>query len=178
MGIKTYLLLFSISSGICSCIKDDPEAKKFVPYSGPTLQVKNIEVFMTDSAHPKILLNAPLQVEYENGNRYFPKGVKIEFYEANHEKSSILTSKKGRYNKQTGIYTVTQDVVIQNLLEKKKLNTEELHWDPITKDIYTDKFVRIETPEEVLTGQGLKSKEDFNNYKILKPTGIFSLDQP
>lgn len=153
------------------------EVKNFKPYSGPSLIVENIEALMTDSAQPQIFLKAPQQVEYENGNRYFPKGVMIEFYEAGGEKSSVLTAEHGKFDKGLNIYTVTRNVEIRDLKENKKLNTEQLHWNPPIKKIYTDKFVRIQTPEEILTGNGLESREDFSNYKILKPTGIFSVDQ-
>ena len=141
------------------------------------MEVDNVNSLLTDSAQPKILLKAPKQIELQNGDRNFPKGVNIEFYGQQTQKSSILTAKKGKYNKDKNLYTVTDDVVIVNQEEHKKLNTEELHWNPVTKKIYTDKFVRIETPQELLTGTGLESNEDFSNYRILKVSGVFPMQE-
>ena len=139
--------------------------------------VYNLVALLTDSAQPKILMKAPRQIEYENGNRDFPDGVNIEFFGEKNQKSSILTAKKAKYNKAKNVYTAIQDVVIVNKEEGKKLNTEELHWNPGTKKIYTDKFVQIESPEELLTGTGLESNEDFSNYRILKVKGVFPMKE-
>jgi LPS export ABC transporter protein LptC len=157
--------------------KQDPSHKVYKPYTGPTMIVYHLEALLTDSARPKVLMKAPRQIEYENGNRIFPDGVNIEFFGEKNQKSSVLTAKKGKYNKEKNLYTVTENVVILNKEEQKKLNTEELHWNPQTKKIFTDKFVRIETPEQLLTGTGLESNEDFRNYKILKVSGIFPVNE-
>ena len=66
-------------------------------------------------------------------------------------------------------------MVVKNLQKKETLNTEELHWDRTKQEVFTDKFVRIETPTEILTGQGLRANQDFSRYRILKPTGIFTV---
>ena len=168
------LIACSILIFLSAC-KDKVAIKTYKPYKGPSMVVYHLEALLTDSAQPKILMKAPRQVEYENGDRDFPEGVNIEFYGEKNQKSSVLTSKKAKYNKEKNIYTATQDVVIINKDEGKKLNTEELHWNPGTKKIYTDKFVKIESPEELLTGTGLESSEDFNNYRILKVSGVFPL---
>ena len=146
------------------------------PYKGPLLVVSNINALVSDSGKPQILMRAPQQLEYESGNRYFPNGIKIDFYDQDTtKKPSQLTAKKGKYNKIKNEYVVTDNVVIQNYIENKKLETEELHWDPVNHKIYTDKFVKIQTPEELLTGTGLVSNEDFSSYRILKVAGIFPL---
>lgn len=154
------------------------EVHKFQkPYAGPQLIVSNIRALVSDSGKPQILMSAPQQIEYETGNRYFPNGIQIDFYdEDTAKKPSQLTAKKGKFDKNKNLYTVTEDVVIQNYVEHKKLQTEELHWNPQTHKIFTDKFVKIQTPEELLTGTGLESNEDFSSYKILKVAGIFPVD--
>ena len=57
------------------------------------------------------------------------------------------------------------------------LNTEELHWNTSKGDVFTDKFVRIETEDQILTGVGLTAKQDFSRYVIKNPQGIFNLDE-
>jgi hypothetical protein len=56
------------------------------------------------------------------------------------------------------------------------LSTEELNWDPQKQIVFTDKFVVIETPTEILKGEGLEANQNFTKYKILKPTGVFSIN--
>lgn len=172
LPLASILILLNVAS--CT----DKKVHQFQkPYTGPLMVLTNINALVSDSGQPQILISAPQQLEYEDGNRYFDKGIKIDFFSADTtQKPSQLTAKKCKYNKAKNIYTVTDNVVIQNHVEHKKLNTEELHWDPTKHKIYTDKFVKITTPEELLTGTGLESNEDFSSYKILKVSGIFPLE--
>jgi len=169
-----FFLCMMVLFATTSC-KETKKVKVSKPYKGPSMVVYQLEALLTDSAQPKILMKAPRQIEYENGDRLFPDGVNIEFFGEKNKQSSVLTARKGKFNRERNIYTVTDNVVILNKEEGKKLNTEELHWNPDKKLIYTDKFVRIETAEELLTGTGLESSEDFDNYKILKVKGIFPM---
>ena len=59
------------------------------------------------------------------------------------------------------------------------MNTEELKWMPQEHKvkIEKDKFVRIQTQNEVLTGMGLDANEDFKWYKITKPQGVFAVQK-
>jgi len=42
--------------------------------------------------------------------------------------------------------------------------------------IYTDKFVRITTATEILTGEGMEANQDFSSWVILKPRGTIALN--
>jgi LPS export ABC transporter protein LptC len=172
LPIITFIILLNAT---CCTEKKIHQFQK--PYKGPLMVLTNINALVSDSGQPQILITAPQQLEYEDGNRYFNKGIKIDFYSVDTtQKPSRLTAKKCKYNKAKNIYTVTDNVVIQNHIEHKRLDTEVLHWDPTKHKIYTDKFVKITTPEELLTGTGLESNEDFSSYKILKVSGIFPLE--
>jgi hypothetical protein len=59
----------------------------------------------------------------------------------------------------------------------ERLNTEKLIWDQNRQLIYTDKFVRITTPSEVLTGEGMESTQDFSDWTIKTPRGRFPLSK-
>ncbi len=131
----------------------------------------------TDSGKVKIRMWAPEQQELETGDRIFPKGIKIDFYEKD-KISSTLTAKHATFSKVTGVYTVRNNVVIQSNDQNKRLNTEELKWFPKTHrvKIDNDKLVRIQTKTEVLTGKGLDAPDDFSTYKLTKVTGIFAVN--
>lgn len=159
-----------------SC-KTDEKIKNLKKYDGPLIQATDVVTYFSDSALLKVELNAPLQYEYDNGDRVFPKGFVIYFLEKDGHVSSSLKGNHGKYYKSTGIYTATGNVIINDTIAQKKMNTEKLHWNPITKKVYTDQFVRIETQSEILTGNGLEASQDFSYYKIIKPTGIFSINQ-
>ena len=140
-------------------------------YKGPLVVAHNIRTIFTDSAQPKIDMTAPVQNEYANGNRTFPAGITIWFFSEKGVKESRLTADRAYFDKATEIYTGRGNVVVENTTKKERLKSEELKWNRFEKRVYTDKFVRIETPTETLLGEGLTAAQDFSTYKILKPKG-------
>lgn len=168
----TFFLIF-----LYGCQEPSKDISKMKNYDGPDIEVTNVETLYSDSASVRVKMNAPLQLEFHNGDRDFPKGVKMNFFNEKGENSAQLTANKGKFNKAQNLYTAIGNVEVKNLLEKKKLTTEELNWSVDKKQIYTDKFVTIETDKEILKGTGLEATQDFSHYKILKPSGIFMVDQ-
>jgi len=168
-------LLFCICLGACEDTLE--QSKNIQPYEGPVSTIFDVETLFSDSARLKIKLNAPLQLEYQNEDRNFPKGVLINFYNAKGQNHARLTANKGRFIKKENRYIATGDVVVKNLLKKEQLNTEKLNWTPSDQTIFTDQFVTITTQKEILKGKGLEARQDFSQYKILKPTGEFVIKQ-
>lgn len=81
-----------------SCNSDKVEALQ--PYKGPLIEVDTVETLYTDSSRLKIRMRAPKELELDNGNKEFPKGINIEFYDENQVMTSTLTSNYGKYNKE------------------------------------------------------------------------------
>ncbi len=177
-GIKKILffLMLPCLVFLSSCFKNSKTMEQMKPYTGPAMEIDNIETIYSDLAIPRVKLTGAKQIELQNGNREFPKGVVVEFYDESGAASSVLTANFARYYKDMNKYLVTGNVIVKSIGEHKTLKTEELNWDPIRQKIFTEKFVTIETAKEILTGQGLEAKEDFSSYKILKPTGILTVE--
>jgi LPS export ABC transporter protein LptC len=85
-----------------------------------------------------------------------------------------MTANKAYYTKATNMYRGVGNVVVQSLNNDDKLESEELNWNPKTKKVTTDKFVRIENKDEILTGDGLEADQDFKKYKFKNPKGIIN----
>jgi LPS export ABC transporter protein LptC len=139
-------------------------------YAGPTATATHVTTNYSDSGRTKVLMTAPLQLEYQDGDREFPKGIQLDFFDKYGNNSSRLTSRYARYEKTYDIYIAQDNVVVKDLIEAKTLNTEELRWSRPKQKVYTDKFVRVTTARELLTGLGLEAAQDFSWYRILKPT--------
>ena len=67
------------------------------------------------------------------------------------------------------------NVHIQNL-KGEKFDTDLLYWDQNKHTIYSDRFIRIEQPDRIITGRGFDSNEQMTVYTIRKPEGIFYVD--
>lgn len=170
------LILVFFTAVFHSC-SENTDVNDVSPYDGAMLEVANMETLISDSAIVRVKVKAPIQLEYVSGDSEFPEGVYIEFYDVNKKLTTTIEADKGYFNKKENLYTATDDVEVNSLEKKQKLNTELLYWKEDKQEIYTDKFVRIETADEILLGEGLTASQDFSSYRILKPTGELSIEQ-
>ena len=68
-------------------------------------------------------------------------------------------------------------MILKNAESGETLHTEQLYWNPKDGKVFTDKFVRIENGDEILTGIGLTANQDFSSYVIKEPQGTFILEE-
>ena len=119
---------------------------------------------------------ADLVYEFENGDREFPEGLYLEFYDESGKLESTLRANEAYYFKKENQWRGRGKVEVKNLEKNEQLNTEELFWKPADEKIFTDKFVTIRQQSDVIYGQGLEAKQDMSDYVIKKPEGEFSVD--
>jgi LPS export ABC transporter protein LptC len=178
---RAKLWLLALAAGLSqSCEKKDSTATKKMVYQGPTVEVNDVLTLISDSAKLQIRLTAPLEQTFETGDQVYPKGVKVIFYgDGGRTIVNTLSGKYGKFEKSKNLYVVRGDVQVKNEQKQQKMNTEEVFYDKPKAQIYTkpDMDVRVETLTEVLTGQGLTANQDFSRYRILKPVGVFTIDQ-
>ncbi len=161
---------------IVACSDKQLSNEKFVePYKGPMMTAKNINTIYSDSGYKKVNLQAPLQLLLQNNDREFPEGIYVEFFDKGKNPKAILTSNYAIFYKDKNLYKISGKVIVDNKDQGKKLSTEELFWSPINKKIYTDKHILIETPNEIIEGNGLDADQDFSSYSIRNPIGIVSV---
>ena len=103
-------------------------------------------------------------------------GLRVLFYDDSMHLQSTLLAKYGRYFEQNGNVLVRDSVVVYNL-KKEQLNTEELIWNEKLQKFYTEKFVKITTPTQIIYGNGLESNQNFSDYTILKVKGIIGVNK-
>ena len=68
---------------------------------------------------------------------------------------------------------------IEKSSQKKgdKFNTEVLYWNEATQKVYSDKFIRIEQTDRIITGHGFDSNQQMTLYTIRNIEGIFYVDE-
>lgn len=176
LRLAPLLLLATLATG-CHDSADEAPAK-LVEYKGPTVETENVLMLVSDSAKLRIRLTAPLEQQFESGDQVYPKGVKLTFLGADgQEVVNTITGKYGKFEKAKNLYTMRGDVRVTNVPKQQHMNTEEAFYDQTKASIYTQEQteIRVTTPTEVLTGRGLKANQDFSWYRILTPTGVFTL---
>lgn len=157
-----------------SCDKNETTSTKI--YDGPLREGENIEMLYSEKEKVTVKIIAKRVSEFQNGDRSFPEGVYIEFYDDSGGVSSTLSANSAFYYKADQKWKGQGKVEVKNIQKGEQLNTEELFWFPATKKINTDKFVQIRTGHEVIYGTGLDAKQDMSEYSILKPEGEFAIE--
>ncbi|OEK02841.1 LPS export ABC transporter periplasmic protein LptC [Roseivirga sp. 4D4] len=158
------ILVFLISS----CFSDDQKLSEMEEYTGPLFESDNVEINLSQSTITKVIMKGKKQLQHQNGDIEFPEGIEVTFFDELGEKTSILTAQKGFKSAKENVYRANGDVVVRNLKKQETLRTEELFWNPETEKIYTNKFVTVQTPRELIQAEGLTAPQDFSTYEFTK----------
>ena len=89
--------------------------------------------------------------------------------------ASIKADTAYYYNKDE-LWKLMGHVDIKNL-KGERFSTELLYWNQREQRIYSDRFIRIEQPDRIITGRGFESNQQMTVYKIHKPEGVFYIDE-
>jgi len=171
MKYVLFIMLIAISVGACkNSIKEVEDTAEH--YEPAKETGKNIELTYYESGHVKVKLTAPKIIRAKTKDPYieFPKGLLVRFYNDSLNLTSTLRANYGiRYEKEHKTY-FRDSVQLKNIADEK-LETEELIWDENKSTIYTDKFVKVITPDERITGKGFEADQEFKNWTIKNITG-------
>lgn len=172
-----YLNLFILALAITAFSCNDNNTKEILLYDGPLREAENIELYSSEDDRIKLKLSAALLYEFQNGDREFPKGVYIEFYNEFGRISSTIRTNYAYFFKEEDKWRGEGNVEVKNIEKNEQLNTEELFWKPKDQKIFTEKFVTIRRQSDVIYGEGLDATQDLSLYKILKPTGTLEVEE-
>lgn len=167
------LLLFGLAISACN----QSDLKEPIVYDGPQRIAENVETYYTEANIVKVKMKAAVVHEFESGDREFPEGLYLEFYDENGKLESTLRANEAYYFKKENQWRGRGKVEVKNVAKNEQLNTEELFWKPAEEKIFTDKFVTIRQQTDVIYGQGLEAKQDMSDYIIKKPEGEFAVEE-
>jgi LPS export ABC transporter protein LptC len=148
-----------------------------VEYEGPLQEAQEIELLYTQQEHVKVKMTAALLYEFKSGDRDFPKGLYLEFFNEQGVLASTLKANHAYFFKSENKWRARGKVQVVNQEKNEQLNTEELFWYPQKEWIATESFVTIRLQSEVIYGEGLEAKQDMSTYRIKDPQGEFHFDE-
>lgn len=153
------------------------EIKEPIEYTGPLREVEDMETYYVDQDKIKVKIIAALVYEFKSGDREFPKGIYLEFFDETGKMESTLKANHAYFFKDKNQWRGQGNVEVKNVQKHEQLNTEELFWNPKDKKIFTEKFVTIKQQGDVIYGQGLNANQDLSDYVITNPTGSLSVEE-
>ena len=138
----------------------------------------DVEILYSDSAVVRLSIQAPTLLNHiKSGQekKEFPDGIKVDFFNGYGQTTSTMTAKSAIQNDRANKIFIREDVVVKSN-NNETLETDELIWDERAKKLYTDKWVKVSTPDEVIYGYGFTSNQEFTYWKISKVRGRFTVD--
>lgn len=172
-----YITIFFYSI-LVSCENDLKVIDKIASQADPLSEVgKNVEIFYIDSNFVRVKVIATKLVKYQSEEPYteMSDGVSVYFYNSQLEAENKISANYGIiYDNKDEM--IARDNVVAINSKNEKLETEELIWNEKERKIYSSKFVKITTPEEVVYGDGFESNEDLSNYSIKNMKGRIQIN--
>ncbi len=177
--IKLYSFAFLvISVAACSDLDTSAYRRKRTQDSIATREyAEKVTIEYTDSGYLRARVFSPVLVAVKQSGSQFiemNKGLKVDFYDPDGSIASYMTAEYGISYPDKKEIIVRRNVEILNV-KGEVLNTEELRWDQKTGKIITDRFVKITTKDQIITGQGLISDQSFTDWEILEVSATLNV---
>ncbi|MCM1290847.1 MAG: LPS export ABC transporter periplasmic protein LptC [Prevotella sp.] len=163
----------------CKNEKKVSVASQLNPKKMPTMATTNVSTLISDSGIIQYKLVSPAWYVYNEVDTpywYFPKGIYLRKYDRSFKVISSVAADSARYLSLLKIWKLDGHVEIHNGTDELFL-TNQLFWDERRHKLYSDSFIHIETESHILEGRGFVSNERLTQYRILKPTGVFPVNQ-
>lgn len=174
------VLILLIGTMFISCKNDIETVNKITKINKlPTFEVDTFEIIYSDSGIVKVKIEAPKFIRYEKRIKNYDeyeKGINVSFFNQNKTPAATLTCNYARYFVDEELWEAKFNVEIINKVTNEKINTEQLFWNMKKELIYSEKFVKISRPNEILWGEGFESNQDFSKYRILKLAGTINVN--
>jgi LPS export ABC transporter protein LptC len=173
-------LLFCTAGFLFSCVNDlDSVQKVTFSSKAPNESIKNLHVIISEEGYAQVELFASLAETFQ-GKEHVTKlkdNLKVNFLDNKGQIVSTLTALNGVINYTNGTLLVKDSVRLFNYEKNQTLETEALFWNQRDSSIYSLSQVIIRTPKGKVIGSGVRTKQDFARYELLKPEGVIELEK-
>ena len=173
------IALFLLCISLYSCENKMPVIPKSDLLTLPSLTSRDFTTVLDDSGRVQLIMSSPLLEQYDNANppySEFREGIKVVVYNGKDTAQLRITAKYAKCTN-NNLWELRDSVVVINE-QNEKLETELLYWNQEKDLIYTDRFVKITTENEVMQGIGFESDSHLTKRKIKKVTAdIYPSDE-
>lgn len=144
----------------------------------PIMATYNVMTLISDSGVTRYRINTDEWLVYDRKKPSywaFEKGLYLEQFDSLLNVDASIKSDTAYYYDKEKLWKLIGHVDIRNL-KGERFNTELLYWNQATQRVYSDKFIRIEQPDRIITGHGFDSNQQMTVYVIHNIEGIFYVD--
>lgn len=175
--LKYLIRIFIIQFAFLACGGDSIEYQKALEEESsikPDQLASFIKVNFYEDSWTKALLTSDLaEIYFGSQQTQLIGNVVVEYYSKfTGKRLSKLTADKATIDDNTKDMIATGNVVVWSDSARVKLETTKLQWSNDRQIVYTNEFIKVTTPSEVINGYGFESDLRFSYYKIIKVSGI------
>lgn len=145
----------------------------------PMMTTLDVVTYISDSGVTRYRMDADEWLVYDRKKPSywaFEKGVYLEQFDSLMNVDASIKADTAYYYDRQKLWKLMGNVDIKNR-KGERFNTELLFWNQATEKVYSDRFIRIEQPDRIITGYGFDSNQQMTNYKIRNMGGIFYVDE-
>lgn len=175
LWVAVMLLLLTLA---CSGEHKEVVEVTFDPETTYTMKTTGVISLISDSGVTRYRANAKEWLVYGKAKEpywYFPEGIYVEKFDSLfHTEASIVADTAYYYDKR-GLFRFVGQVEVKSL-QGEHFETEELFWNQKEDKVYSDRFIRIEQEDKIITGVGFEANQNMTRYTIRESRGVFPVD--
>jgi len=166
-----YAMLVLLAAALLGAVSGCAQRRSVGPAGSsgelPDLEINDFALTETDAGKPEWKLYARYAAEYSARNSYVARDLKVDFYDDQGARSSVLTAREGEINGRSRDMTARGNVVLV-ATEGTRLSSEELKFLNHDQKIVVpdDQLVTVQRGSDVLTGYGFESDPDLKHYEF------------
>ena len=175
LGTIVMLLLFPSCSGKSKAIGEAITERD----SLPSMATLGVVTYISDSGVTRYRMKAEEWLMYDRKRPSywaFEKGVYLEQFDSLFNVDASIKADTAYFYDKQKLWKLMGNVDIKNR-KGERFNTELLYWNQATEKVYSDRFIRIEQPDRIITGYGFDSNQQMTIYQIRNMGGIFYVDE-
>lgn len=169
------LLLFTVA-----CSKEVKELvdATYDPEKSYTMKATQVNTLISDSGITRYRIEAAEWIVFGKAKEpywYFPEGIYVEKFDTLFHSEASIKADTAYYFDKKGLWHLIGNVEVESL-QGEQFDTSELFWDQKKEKVYSDKHIRIQQKEQIITGVGFESNQNMTRYKIFNSQGEFPVE--
>lgn len=163
--VSLALLAFVLAG--CKRHGTEPQAASEFPKLPSDYVLLSVKHYLTEDGIRRGTLNADTGYVYVDSAKFDLRKVHLVLYNAEGQQAADLVSRTGQLDQRTNAMTARGNVVlVASGGAAQRIETEELHYDPNTHQIWSTVSSRITQSGNVVTTQGFKSDDQMRNIQM------------
>lgn len=180
----TMATALAVAFVVYSCKSNLKEADKLDLNVTPLQVVDSMFFLQSENGRLKMRVEAPRMEAYEHDTLsydLFPKGIRVYGYGDDGLLETTIVSEKARHDKYPDKskekWSAFGNVVIHNILKQETMETDTIYWDSKAREIWTDCYIKMYSPDGFMQGYGMRSDEMARNAILMHPFDNYFVEQ-